>query len=52
MKFSVGIASVAGGIILREIMDCFGIRLVSMKGIIICIVVGLVYGYILNKFTG
>lgn len=49
MEFLNGFACLAGGIILREVMNYFGIGLFSAKGIVICIVVGIVYVAVLNR---
>ena len=49
MEFLVGITSLVGGIILREIMSCFGIELMSVKGFIICLVVAIIYSLIINS---
>ena len=49
MSYLMVMASAAGGIILREVMNYFGIELFSAKGIVTCIVVGIVYVAVLNR---
>lgn len=49
MSYSMGMASVAGGIILREVMNYFCIGLFAVKGIVTCAVVGIVYVVILGR---
>lgn len=45
----LGIGSAVGGVIFKEIMNYFNIELVSAKGFIICLIVGIIYVAILSK---
>lgn len=48
MGFLNGFICLAGGMILREVLNGFGIKVCSVKGILICLVAAIVYIWIIN----
>lgn len=48
MGFLNGFICLAGGMILREVLNEFGIKICSVKGILICLVAAIVYIGIIN----
>lgn len=48
MEFLNGFACLAGGMLLREVLNGFGIRVCSSKGILICLVAAIIYIGIIN----
>lgn len=48
MGFLNGFVCLAGGMILREVLNGIGIEVCSVKGLLICLVVAIVYIGIIN----
>ncbi len=48
MEFLNGFACLAGGMLLREVLNGFGIEICSVKGFLICLVAAIVYIGIIN----
>lgn len=48
MEFLNGFICLAGGMILREVLNGFEIEVCSVKGFLICLVVAIVYIGIIN----
>lgn len=48
MGFLNGFICLAGGMILREVLNGFGIKICSVEGILICLVAAIVYIGIIN----
>ena len=48
MGFLNGFVCLAGGMLLREVLNGFGINVCSAKGILICFVTAIVYIGIIN----
>ena len=48
MEFLNGFICLAGGMILREVLNRFEIEVSSVKGILICMVAAIVYTGIIN----
>ena len=48
MEFLNGFACLAGGMLLREVLNGFGIDVCSVKGSLICLVVAIVYIGVIN----
>lgn len=48
MEFLNGFVCLAGGMILREVLNGFGIKVRSSKGFLICLVAAIVYIWIIN----
>lgn len=51
MKYLICVASLVGGIVLRNVLDCFNIDVMSIEGLIICLLVGLAYVLVLNRLV-
>lgn len=51
MKYLICVASLVGGIVLRNVLDYFNIDVMSIKGFIICLLVGLAYVLVLNRLV-
>lgn len=49
MKYLICVASLVGGIILRNVLDYFSIDIMSIEGIAFCLLVGLTYVLVLNR---
>lgn len=48
MEFLNGFICLAGGMILREVLNRFGIEVYSVKGFLICLVAAIIYIGIIN----
>lgn len=48
MEFLNGFACLAGGMLLREVLNRFGIKICSVEGLLICLVVAIIYIGIIN----
>lgn len=48
MEFLNGFACLVGGMLLREVLNGFGIKICSVKGFLICLVATIVYIVIIN----
>ena len=48
MEFLNGFACFAGGLLLREVLNGFGIEICSVKGSLICLVAVIIYIGIIN----
>lgn len=48
MEFLNGFACLAGGMLLREVLNEFGIKICSVKRFLICLVVAIIYIGIIN----
>ena len=48
MEFLNGFICLAGGMLLREVLNRLGIEVCSVKGFLICLVVAIVYIGIIN----
>lgn len=48
MEFLNGFACLAGGMILRKVLNGFGIKVCSVKGFLICLVAAILYIGIIN----
>lgn len=51
MKYLICVASLVGGIILRNVLDYFSTDIMSSEGIAICLLVGLPYVLVLNRLN-
>lgn len=48
MEFLNGFACLVSGMLLREVLNEFGIKICSVKGFLICLVAAIVYIVIIN----
>ena len=48
MEFLNGFACLAGGMLLREVLNGFGIGVCSVKGFLLCLVAAIIYIGIIN----